>query len=461
MRPDSSHVSARRQLLPLLIAFIVSAGLILIPGQMRPTGPVTKASGHVSLEGLVGFTSDPGCGEEGYSMVGDPSGPRACVHGDPVPAGLDPRGLSGAALSDGADATIDKIVAEYAEQGIATPTILADAASDGKVACDDDGTSGNRAQSLYVVEASATDNYLSDLAGIRSLTASIGLAYNRKAAAQGGVRNVRFVTEGSADSSGNCMISVIKVVVPDGAMSSFQGSITALRNAGYSDTHRKYLIWADSRVGLSQGWCGIALMYPDDQAGPSNANNGSYSQYARAEQPCWDSVGSAGHSTMLHEFTHTLGAVMPGAPNHSKNGHCTDESDVMCYADGAGVTMRQVCPLDQEDELDCQEDDYFSISPPDGSWLASHWNTASSSFLLSTGPSGSGGYSTRANTKWQDSEEHHPCLICENVPDQAHGQGGRGLSWDGGGSVLGDVPCLHVCWQQTCTDCDVHRLYWC
>ena len=54
---------------------------------------------------------------------------------------------------------------------------------------------------------------------------------------------------------------------------------------------------------------------------------------------------------------HMLGAVQDDAPN-SLAGHCSDESDVMCY--GAPAQMRQVCPTGKEPLFDCGNNDYFN-----------------------------------------------------------------------------------------------------
>jgi hypothetical protein len=83
---------------------------------------------------------------------------------------------------------------------------------------------------------------------------------------------------------------------------------------------------------------------------------------------------------------HNLGGVQRSAANSTANGHCDDDRDLMCYVDGAGVIMRQVCPASDEPLFDCQQDDYFATHPIAGSYLATKWNTAASSFLDTVAP---------------------------------------------------------------------------
>jgi hypothetical protein len=146
---------------------------------------------------------------------------------------------------------------------------------------------------------------------------------------------------------------------------------TELQALGHNRTDRKYLVWVDAATGI----CGLGEVYDDQRPTASNWNN-TGPMYARVDAPCW-------HYAELHEIFHTLGAVQPDTPHHSAARHCTDEADVMCYDDDASgpVTMAAVCPPEHEVLLDCGHDDYFSTNPPAGNYLATHWNTASSSFL--------------------------------------------------------------------------------
>jgi hypothetical protein len=111
-----------------------------------------------------------------------------------------------------------------------------------------------------------------------------------------------------------------------------------------------------------------------------------------------------------HELIHILGGVNRAAP-HSGGGHCWDFWDAMCSDDtppfndgfvtdpdtGAVIPVppspgSAVCPSDGSAEgvnntllLDCNNDDYFSMAPPNGNYLAHCWNTARSNFLETSG----------------------------------------------------------------------------
>jgi Fibronectin type III domain len=171
--------------------------------------------------------------------------------------------------------------------------------------------------------------------------------------------------------------------VSTAAANDFGTMINELQAKGYTRTDRKYLVWSDANV-----YCGIAQVYGDDSPGQTNLSNGSTrvsGEFARVDNGCW---GLAGQSVEAHELMHTMGGVQTSAPHATRFNHCWDTSDRMCYADGSGSVMRQICPTSHENVLDCNHDDYFYAgTPPTGNYLATHWNTADSVFL--TGSDGS------------------------------------------------------------------------
>ena len=236
--------------------------------------------------------------------------------------------------------------------------------------CIGTGSDGNRVQPVYVV-ATGTNNAYSALAG--SFGGWAGQADAVFANSSVNTRRIRYATN---NGDPGCRISVQLAVLPKGSTSSFGAVTRALLAAGYNRKNRKYLIWADSSTE-----CGRADFWPDSRLGADNPNNHG-PNFAVVFRPCW-AWGEG------HEITHTLGAVLPGAPHQTAAGHCTDDYDIMCYADGSitPAQLRVVCTSKAlEFHLDCGGDDYFSLKPRLGSWLARSWNVANSSFLTPPRP---------------------------------------------------------------------------
>lgn len=237
--------------------------------------------------------------------------------------------------------------------------------------CTGTGRDGNRVQVVYAVESGQPDRYDQVLAAVQSYVADVDDTFAMSSRESG--RRVRWV----ADSS--CVPVVDHAVVPPGTLArpDMVKLKTALSALGYRAADRKYLVFADAAE-----LCGVADVYLDDRRTPWNRNNGGVPMYARVDTPCW-AVPSGGHSTPAHELMHMLGAVQPSAPNATAYGHCTDERDAMCYADGDGQRVRQVCTQPDDEQLfDCGRDDYFDPRlRPVSTYLRTHWNTADSSFL--------------------------------------------------------------------------------
>ncbi len=265
--------------------------------------------------------------------------PDVCTHGpDPVPEGVD-------------------VAAEPSATTGTEPTTAA--------ACDGDGVSGFRTHVIYAVASDRADRYSQFASSIRTWAAGVDSIVTQSAAATGGDLRLRWVNNAS------CEIVVDRVVLPTTADDTFSGTITAMNSAGYSRTDRKYLVFVDANV-----YCGIAQLFGDDSAGATNLNNGGRAMYARVDAGCWNAP------TAAHELFHNLGAVQSSAPNSSGLGHCVDEYDLMCYADGTSIALRYSCPSSWSYLLDCGHDDYFHSSPATGSYLATRWNTARSAFLI-------------------------------------------------------------------------------
>jgi hypothetical protein len=289
---------------------------------------------------------EPGSPCAGRFEVGGP-GRRTCTHGpDPAPPGVNlldgPQPLKAVAASD-----------PQAQAGT----------------CIGDGTTGPRVEMLYVRAAGSTDNSAAATPQLKAWAGEIDEMVLLSAQETGGQRRVRWVTDSSC-------VPVVRAVTVDASHLAFGAMTDELFDRGFTDPDRKYLIWLDA----NPGYCGLGEEYLDDRPGQQNYNNaGVPSMFASVARSCWYADVGA------HEVMHTFGAVQRTAPNSTAYGHCTDESDIMCYDDDGGGTpasvMRQVCPTSHEDRFDCNHDDYFHTAPTGSNYLVSHWNTATSRFL--------------------------------------------------------------------------------
>jgi hypothetical protein len=189
---------------------------------------------------------------------------------------------------------------------------------------------------------------------------------------------LRFVCDAAGE------VEVTKVRTTTAPNVATFGSITGeLRAMGYSKPNEKYWVLYEGIHGCG-GCVGQGEAWYDDRPGPENLHN-------RGNMYALTYVGNYGPvhaptatftNVMLHEASHTMGAVQLSAPHTSGGFHCDDGVDVMCYADGAPGSdySALACPrltvtfLGPEMPFDCGNDDYFHPAPAAGSYLASHWN---------------------------------------------------------------------------------------
>jgi hypothetical protein len=356
-------VSNRRaSVLLLALLSLVLASTAAAAAVDRSAGgglPAPDAARGLVFDGLFPGEADGPC--EGLLRVSAPGLSTApglaglCTHGpDAAPAGVDVR------------------VAQAAPVDGATAAAAADAFQ-----CDGDGSSGLRAEAIYVNIQGTTSRFATYEASFTAWAAEVqrqvadSTVEHDPAATPLHYRFVHTPTGGD----GSCELVVRQETLSSRAASSFDATINELQALGYDDPARDYLIWMDANT-----YCGIGTLYGDTRADPAtNRNNGYAASYARADAACWDYAES-------HELLHNIGAVQNNAPNASGGYHCNDGYDVMCYDDGGSKADYHIDPDCWESRfrtlLDCNGDDYFHPSPAAGSYLDTYWNTADSGFLF-------------------------------------------------------------------------------
>jgi hypothetical protein len=264
-----------------------------------------------------------------------------CTHGpDPAPRGVD---------------ITKRVPARQTPRNLAASNLV----------CEGNGTTGKRVQVVYAHAADVADQYGAYLPSFRQWAAEIDSIISRSAAATGGSRRVRFVTDAQ------CNLVVLHVRLSPAGDDTYDTMVGELQRQGLNRHDRKYLVFMDANV-----YCGLGDLFPDDHPDTDNYNNSGPS-YSRIDAGCWWPGVAA------HELMHNLGGVQLSAPHSSGGWHCIDTYDVMCYSDYPNFpAMQYLCPDVERGVLfDCNHDDYFSTSPPAGSYLATHWNTANNHFL--------------------------------------------------------------------------------
>jgi len=361
----------RLSVILIVLGLLVSGGLATSPVSAAPAaggvGGSENARRGLVYTGLHRSAPDGPCRGR-YELSHREGGPRGdnvlCTHGpDPAPEGVDVR--------------VPRAPAQASAAGADVPA-SSNAAASSTVPCYGNGTDGYRVQLIYALPSGAADRYATYANSFAMWAGNVDAIVNASAAETGGIRHGRFVTDAT------CAPVISRVAVSTAAANDFDTTISELRTLGFNRTDRKYLVWMDAGV-----YCGIGQVYLDDSPSTvpgANASNGDLrvpGEVARVDNGCWGLTDAV----EAHELIHTLGGVQSSAPNATPSNHCTDESDRMCYADGSiGAVMRQICPSSHESRLDCNHDDYFSTAAPVGSYLATHWNTASSAFLATADP---------------------------------------------------------------------------
>ena len=245
--------------------------------------------------------------------------------------------------------------------------------------------SGPRVKVVYAYaqdQANRFDSY-KDL-----IQSDIATVANWVAASSGGSRTIRFDT---GTHCGADYVDIVSIQLPR-SRTAYTGSadrpgmvISDVRAALNTMTGtRNYLVYADGLYAFD-GVLGTAQMPEDDRPGAGN-----FANYGGTSAMVWGR-GSADFvydrlTTVLHEVSHTLGAVQDSAPKSTRAGHCNEMHDVMCYADGGSggseADLQYNCPSSSPlQAYECGMDDYFNPSPAAGTYLALHWNLYNSAFM--------------------------------------------------------------------------------
>lgn len=222
-------------------------------------------------------------------------------------------------------------------------------------------------QMVYVSPTDRPDRYSQRLGEIhRQIEMMNGMLY-REGNEFGRPMRYRMACSGGKPSVPNIRLNVSSETDP------FTVAVD-LRRQGFVSPLAKYWIYFDGPPPAPNvGGVALNLAF-DDRLSSTNANN-----YGPAYGIFYGEIGTelTRTGTLMHEGAHNLGAVQRSAPNSTGAGHCTDDSDVMCYADGGARQSEYRIDVCSRLHFDCNHNDYFNPNPGKKNYLASHWNLGS------------------------------------------------------------------------------------
>lgn len=362
-------------LMAAIVLVFAGVGAYLVALSNADAQPPADNPGRgLVYSGLKKATTGPCAGNfEDTTNGQSASHSKACLHVDPGPDGVDVRQRAkniDAKLA--AQADYDK-KNPPAKAGDPTPPPLDNTAADLNYGGSLSQVSGNywpcvsndrpRFVALYGYRAGSSNRRSSLQSGFDSIIKRSNAVMYNSSVASGAPRQFMFY------HNSDCSHIGIDSVAITGDTSSYSNIVNQMRAAGHHYSGSKYLVFMDTDQG-----CGIGSIMPDTKPTQDNANNTGNS-YAVVWHGCWN-YGEP------HELMHTLGAVSPSAPYGSPSYHCWDQHDVMCYYGGSGHAMVTYCGSSAYIwRYDCNHNTYFDAANATG-WLATHWNTANSKFLV-------------------------------------------------------------------------------
>ncbi|MCZ4496317.1 MAG: glycosyl hydrolase, partial [Thermoleophilia bacterium] len=380
--PTEGNVLSSARSIAIVATIVACAcALVAIPvaafGDDSPTTPAAPVVSEELLEARADVAeANEVAVEDAPPAVGNSCGRTLDVAGIGSTC-VTPDDLLRVELQDGSSATIHGLDAPPIGLDAFAPGSQAkvNAAGPSDIACGADGT--RRYVLVYARPADVTSRFDAVAPKLREEAYKMSAFLDSESQAVDPRKGKRlpFRCEGAAPT-------VLHATLPPklGGGVDFEYVWGGLRALGYDynsfSSNERYIVYVDA--ASAAGAAGTAHVFPNDsRPGTENSNNkgGMYAIEYR-----WEATGAPHWDVLMHEVSHTMGAVVNTAPNTSGGGHCNDGQDVMCYADGGPNSAFSTSTCAQK-VLDCGRNDYFNPSPAAGSFLATNWNMASAANL--------------------------------------------------------------------------------